>query len=199
MDLPNRNKSVAELNKRNGLLSLGVACIGAAMLILAIKVFFTNVVVVNRVPGMPDGAKIEKNGMDTGAKRAIAYAVTNALASVNPSNGESTKQFVQPFLSAPAYTKVSQAIDAKVATLSAQHELGSYYFVLRGFDQDEKLGRVFVRGDLHTVNAAKDTAEPYVFDFPVHFENYQMILDDVASYPGDKVHNSQWIQAQTKK
>lgn len=199
MDLPNRNKSVAELRKDNNKLIIAVMCIAIAALLIAAKSFFQSDVVINQVPGMPDGAKIERNGMDAGAMQAYAYAVTNALASINPSNGDSVKKFVQPFLSPACFTKVSQAIDNKVALLSSQHELGSYYFVLRGFEADSKLGRVFVKGELHTVNAAKDTSEPYVFEYPVHFANYQMIFDDVTSYSGDRVHNSTWIQAQQKK
>jgi conjugal transfer pilus assembly protein TraE len=199
MNIDNLSQSVADLRKSNRRLTLGVACIGAAMLLLAIKMMFTNVAIINRVPGMPDGARIERNGMDVGAKQATAYAVTNAIASLNPSNGDSVKSVLQPFLSSDAYTKVTQAIDLKVATLKAQRELGSYYFVLRGFEADDKLGRVFVKGELHTVNAAKDTSELYVFEYPVRFADYKMIFDDVIAYPGDKAHNSQWIEAQKKK
>jgi conjugal transfer pilus assembly protein TraE len=71
--------------------------------------------------------------------------------------------------------------------------------VTRAFDMDEKLGRLFVKGDLHTVNAAKDTAEPWIFEYSVSFSNYQMVINDVTSYAGDRVHNSEWIKAQTKK
>ncbi|CAM2198479.1 conjugal transfer pilus assembly protein TraE (plasmid) [Paraburkholderia kururiensis] len=199
MDLPNRNRSVAELRRKNDQLMIVVVCLAAAVLLCVGKVVFMSEIIVNRVPGMPDGARIERNGMDVGAQQATAYAVASALASVNPSTGESIKKFVQPFFSAAAYTKVSQAIDSKVATLSIQHELGSYYFVLKRFEADDKLGRVFVLGDVHTVNAARDTAEPWVFEFPVHFANYQMILDDVIAYSGDRAHNSEWIKAQQKK
>lgn len=199
MEIATRNKSLAELSRDNRRLTAAVALIAAAMLVLSIKVFFTNVIIVNQVPGMPNGAKIEKSGMDVGAKQAIVVAVTTMLASVNPSNAESIKHFIQPFLSPDAYTKVSKAIDDKVATLRTQRELGSYYFVTRGFDLDEKLGLLFVKGDLHTVNAAKDTSEPWVFEYPVSFSNYQMVITDVVSYPGDRVRNSKWIEAQTKK
>lgn len=199
MDITNRNKSVAELKKEKSQLMTALVCLAVAVLLCVGKVVFMSEIVVNRVPGMPDGAKIERNGMDVGAKQATVYAVSSALASVNPSNGDSIKKFVQPFFSADAYTKVSLAIDAKVAMLSSQHELGSYYFVLRRFEADDKLGRVFVLGDVHTVNAARDTAEQWVFEYPVHFANYQMILDDAIAYPGDKAHNSDWIKAQQKK
>ncbi|MDN4571865.1 type VI secretion protein [Pandoraea cepalis] len=199
MDIGTRNKSVAELSRDNRRLTAAVALIAVAMLVLSLKTFFTNEIIVNQVPGMPNGAKIEKNGMDVGAKQAIVIAVTTMLASVNPSNAESIKHFIQPFTSPEAYTKVSKAIDDKVATLRAQRELGSYYFVTRGFDLDEKLGLLFVKGDLHTVNAAKDTSEPWVFEYPVSFSNYQMVINDVVSYPGDRVRNSKWIEAQTKK
>ncbi|MDN8102582.1 TraE/TraK family type IV conjugative transfer system protein [Burkholderia multivorans] len=199
MDLANRHKSVAELRRDKDRLIWTVLALAIGIAVLAAKVAFMSEIIVNRVPGTPDGAKIERNGMDVGAQQAIVFAVSNALASVNPSNGDSIKRFVQPFLSPAAYTKVSLAIDNKVAQLAAEHELGSYYLVVRRFEADEKLGRVFVLGDLHTVNAARDTAEPWVFEYPVHFSNYQMILDDVVSYKGDKAHNSDWIKAQQKK
>jgi hypothetical protein len=199
MDLSNRHKSVAELRRDKDRLIWTVLALALGIAVLAVKVAFMSEIIVNHVPGMPDGAKIERSGMDIGAERATAFAVTAALASVNPSTGDSVKLFVQPFLSPAAYTKVSLAIDSKVTQLSAEHELGSYYFVLRRFEADDKLGRVFVLGDLHTVNAARDTGEPWVFEYPVHFSNYQMILDDVVSYKGDKAHNSEWLKAQQKK
>ncbi|RQQ88682.1 type VI secretion protein [Burkholderia stagnalis] len=199
MDLPTLAKSVADLRRDKQRLILSNACTAVVALLLAVKVAFQTVIIQNQVPGMPDGARIERNGMDVGAMQAYAFAVTNALASVNPSNGESTKRFVQPFLSPAAYTKVSLAIDQKIELLKAQRELGSYYFVLKRFESDEKLGRVFVQGEVHTVNAARDTAEPWVFEYPVHFANYRMTMDDVIAYSGDKAHNSEWIKAQQKK
>ena len=81
MDLPNRNKSVAELRKDNNKLITAVMCIAIAALLIAAKSFFQSDVVINQVPGMPDGAKIERNGMDAGAMQAYAYAVTNAPVS----------------------------------------------------------------------------------------------------------------------
>lgn len=199
MDITQRNRSVAELRKSNGQLRFVLLCLAAIAVLAVGKLVFSSEIIINRVPGMPDGAKIERNGMDVGAQQATAFAVASALASVNPSNGESMKKFLQPFLSAAAYTKVSLAIDNKVATLSAQHELGSYYFVLRRFEADDKIGRVFVLGEVHTVNAARDTAEQWVFEFPVHFSGYQMVVDDVIAYAGDKAHNSEWLKAQQKK
>lgn len=199
MDITQRNRSVAELRKSNGQLRFVLLCLAVIAVLAVGKVVFSSEIIINRVPGMPDGAKIERNGMDVGAQQATAFAVASALASVNPSNGESMKKFLQPFLSAAAYTKVSLAIDNKVATLSAQHELGSYYFVLRRFEADDKIGRVFVLGEVHTVNAARDTAEQWVFEFPVHFSGYQMVVDDVIAYAGDKAHNSEWLKAQQKK
>ncbi|MDQ6464668.1 TraE/TraK family type IV conjugative transfer system protein [Paraburkholderia madseniana] len=192
---------MGEYRSNNRLLTVAVTCACVGFLLLAAKVTFMSEIVVNQVPGMPDGAKIWRNGMDEGAVEAQAFAVANALASVNPSNAESVKKFVQPFLSPDAYTVVSKAIDNKAAQLAQQHELGSYYLVLgaRPFYHDDKLGRVFVSGELHTVNAARDTSEPWVFEFPVRFANYRMWFDGVTAYVGDKIHNSDWIEAQNKK
>ena len=201
MELQTRNKSVAELRENNRLLTIGIAFSMVIILLLALRVTFMSDIIVNQVPGMPDGGKIWKNGMDEGVEKAQAFALTSALAQLNPSNAESTKKVVQAFLSPEAYTVVSKAIDDKAQQLAQQHELGSYYFVpaARGFFQDDKLGRVFVTGDLHTVNAARDTSEPWVFEYPVHFSNYRMWFDGVTAYLGDKIHNSDWIEAQKKK
>lgn len=202
MKVETREQVVSSLLKRNTVLTWSLGAAMVVIVLLAMRVTFMSEIIHENVPGMPDGAKIWKNGMDEGAIKAIALAVASNLASVNPSNQESVKSFVQPFLSADAYTVVSQQIDAKAALLAAQHELGSYYFVLgpHGFQYDDKLKRIYVSGDVHTVNAAKDTGEPWVFEFPVHFAQYRMFIDaGLTAYPGNKIHNSEWIQAQTKK
>jgi hypothetical protein len=201
MELTQRDKTVSELKRRNALLTWAATALAVGMLLLAAKVAFMSEIILNQIPGMPTGSKIWKNGMDMGAIQAEAFAVASALASVNPSNPESVKAFVQPFLSPDAYTVVSKAIDDKAGQLGLQHELGSYYLVLgpHGFQYDDKLGRIFISGDIHTVNAAKDTAEPWVFEFEVRFADYRMFIDGVTAYQGDHIHNSDWIKAQEKK
>ena len=94
------------------------------------------------------------------------------------------------------YTRIVRDIDASVAQLEQQHELGSYYMVLRnpGYLYDPVLDRHFVICDVHTVNAAKDTAEPYVYEYKTHVENYRLVIDSVSAYPGDKPHTSSWLK-----
>jgi conjugal transfer pilus assembly protein TraE len=48
------------------------------------------------------------------------------------------------------------------------------------------------------VNAAKDSAEPYVYEYAIHIENYRLWVDDIKVYPGEKIHNSEWIKANSK-
>ena len=52
----------------------------------------------------------------------------------------------------------------------------------------------FVYGDVHTVNAARDSAEPYVFEYQVHVENYRLVVDEVVSYAGERTHDSEWLK-----
>ncbi|ENG0264489.1 type VI secretion protein, partial [Burkholderia multivorans] len=58
-----RDKSIAEYKQLNRYLSIGIGCLGIAVLLLSLRVLFQNVIVQMQVPGMPDGAKIERNGM----------------------------------------------------------------------------------------------------------------------------------------
>ena len=136
--------------------------------------------------------------MDIGAQRALLVAVTSNIVSVNPANAEYQKNFLQAFLSPQQYTRLSAEIDAKARQLAEQRELGSYYFVFRRHEYDPKLDRHFVIGDVHTVNAAKDTAEPWAFEYRMHVENYRPVVDDALSYRGDKAHDSVWLEAQKR-
>jgi conjugal transfer pilus assembly protein TraE len=136
--------------------------------------------------------------MDIGGQRALLVAVTSNLAQINPANAEYQKNFLQEFLSPQQYTRLSTEIDAKAKLLADQRELGSYYFVFRRHAYDQKIDRHFVLGEVHTVNAAKDTAEPWVFEYQMHVENYRPVIDDVTSYKGDKAHDSAWLEAQKR-
>ncbi len=194
MDIPSRNQSIAELKKENRILRLIILAIAIATAFVAIKLAFQTEIVVLQTPGMPNNSVIEKSSMDKGAQMATLYAVTNNIAQVNPANYEYTKTFLQAYLSPASYTRISKEIDDQVAKLQSQSELGSYYFVLRDYDYDPTLDKHFVKGDVHVVNAAKDTATPYVFEYSTHIENYRLVVDDVKTYEGDKEHNSEWLK-----
>ena len=194
MELNPRNQTVAEVRSSNVKLVWAVLILSIVLVALSIKLVTQTEIIINQTPGMPNHAVIEKGAMDKGAQKATLSAVTSAIAQVNPANYEYMEAFVLAFLSPTAYTKVTQEIDAKVQVLIRQHELGSYYFVMRGYQYDPVLDHHFVYGDVHTVNAARDSAEPYVFEYQVHVENYRLVVDEVVSYVGDRPHDSQWLR-----
>ena len=169
-----------------------------ALAFLAAKLAFQSNTVVMKTPGMPNDAVIEKSSMDKGSQMATLYAVTNNLCQINPANIDYLLEFLQNFLSPKVYTRISAEMREKAATLKAQRELGSYYCVLRGYDYDADIDRHFIKADLHTVNAAKDSSAPYVFEYATHIENYRLWVDDIKSYEGDKEHNAEWLKNERK-
>jgi conjugal transfer pilus assembly protein TraE len=195
MNLTSRAQSIAELKKTNGRQNLIIAGLTGALLLTCIKLAFQSEIIVERTPGMPADSVIEKSAMDKGSQKAVLSAVTSAISQINPSNAEYMKAFVQVYLAPEIYTRVSREIDNKVALLLEQRELGSYYYVLREYRYDPQLNRHFLVGDVHTVNAAKDTGEPYVFEYQVHIENYRLVVDDLQTYTGDQPHDTEWRKA----
>jgi len=198
MELDVRNQSIREVRGRNKALTYALCALSVAVLLLVIKVFTQSSIVILKAPGMPNDSVIEKTAMDKRAQIAVLLAVTNAMASVNPANAQYQKQFVQAFLVPAAYTKISKEIDARVAKQITERELGSTYFVLNRYEFDEKLNKHFVLGDFHSVNAAKDTSQQFVWEYDAHVENYRFVVDSVALYPGDRPHNTEWIEASKK-
>jgi len=194
MDLISRNQSLSELKNENRILRLIILGVSIALVFISIKHAFQTEIVVMQTPGMPNNTVIEKSNMNKEAQMATLYAVTNNIAQVNPSNSEYLKTFLQAYLAPAAYTRISKEIDNQVAKLLSQRELGSYYFVLRAYDYDAALDKHFVRGDVHVVNAAKDTATPYVFEYAIHVENYRIVVDDVKTYEGEREHNTEWLK-----
>ena len=198
MELDARNQSISEVRGRNRTLTYSLLALSVAVLLLVVKVFTQSSIVVLQTPGMPNDSVIEKTAMDKRAQIAVLQAVTSAMVSVNPANAQYQKQFVQAFLAPAAYTKISKEIDARVAKQITERELGSTYFVLNRYEYDEKLNKHFVLGDFHSVNAAKDTAQQFVWEYDAHIENYRFVIDNVAFYPGDRPHNTGWIEASKK-
>jgi len=199
MELNTHQKSLAELQQRNKFLTIAVAALSFCILLLLVKLVLQSEVIIQQTPGMPEGARIERSAMDKGSQAATLKALTAAMVEINPANAEYQKTFIQVFLSPEAYTRISKEIDAKVEQLKSQRELGSYYFVNKGYSYDPKLNKHFVYGEYHTVNAAKDTSEDYVFEFSAHVENYRLVVDDAVSYPGTALHDSEWLAGHPTK
>ena len=198
MELSNRERSVKELRDLNAKLVMALMGLVVGLLLVTIKLFFQSEIIVERTAGMPTGSVIQKSAWDKHAELATLLDVTNAIANINPGNAEYQKQLLQVFVAPASFTKISAEIDDRAKKLADQRELGSYYFIWKAFDYDEALDRFFVRGDVHTVNAAKDTAEPWVFEYEAHVENYRLVVDKISSYHGDRAHDSAWLKEQNK-
>lgn len=195
MDLLTRNATLGGMGRLVNFMLFANVALVATGVILAMCLLTQDRALVMHFPGMPSGSEIRKSSMDIGAQRALLLAVTSNIAQVNPANATYQKNFLQAFLAPQLYTRLSAEIDARAKLLADQRELGSYYFVFRRHEYDPKLDRHFVIGDVHTVNAAKDTAEPWVFEYQMHVENYRPVIDGAVSYRGDKPHNSVWLEA----
>ena len=198
MDLPTREASVKELRDRNAKLIIAVLVLAAGITALSMKLLFQSEVVIEKTAGMPSGSVIQKSAWDKKAELATLLDVTSAIANINPSNAEYQKQLLGVFLAPQEYTRISTQIDQLSKKLSEQRELGSYYFIWKAYDYDQAVDRFFIRGDVHTVNAAKDTAEAWVFEYQTHVENYRLVVDKVSSYRGEHAHDSAWLKEQKK-
>jgi conjugal transfer pilus assembly protein TraE len=199
MDLGSRVETITDLKKqirRQQQIGVGLVVIGAC---LAIKLVLQSEIVLLNTPGLPANAVIARSSMDRASQRATLLAVTSNLVQVNPSNFTYQKAFLQPYFAADAYTRLSKEIDDKAKQLADAHELGSYYFVFRDYEYDPDLDRHFVVGDVHTVNAAIDSARPFVFEYRMHADNYRPVIDDAKTYPGDRPHDSAWLKQVNQK
>ncbi|MEY4565659.1 MAG: hypothetical protein RLY14_629 [Planctomycetota bacterium] len=198
MELNTRNVAVAELKTQNQRLLIGLVATTIAVVGLTYKLIAQSEIVIVQTPGMPANSIIERESFDKGAQMATLNAITTNLGQINPSNAEYQKKFLQLYFSPNAYTRLSSEIDLRVEKMRVERELGSSYFVFKRYEYDGELNKHFVIGEQHTVNAAKDTAEDYVFEYSVHIENYRLWVDEVKTYKGDKARNSEWMKANKK-
>lgn len=198
MEINKRNESMAELRDESKKKTWAIVGCVVVMLGMTFKMLSQTEIIIVQTPGMPANSIIERMSFDKGAQAATLNAITSNLAQINPANADYQKQFLQAYLSPRAYTKISSEIDLKVEKAKLERELGSSYFILKRYEYDPVINKHFVIGEQHTVNAAKDTAQDYVYEYDVHIENYRLWVDDVRTYQGDKAHNSEWIEANKK-
>lgn len=199
MDLPLRNKSVTELQSL--VIKLATSLVGvviALLIVIGILVFRSERVLLE-TPGVPNPSIIEKTSLDKGSQKAVLLAVTNNLAQINPANYEYGKAFIEPYFSATDYTRLSEEMLQSVTKMRLDREQGSRYFVFKDYLYDPKINKHFVLGDIHFVNAAKDTAEPHVFEYRLTVENYRPLIVSLDRYTGTKPHNSVWVEEQKKR
>lgn len=199
MDRTAREKSITELKKER--LALFAALFVALLIILGlvIKLVTQSEILHIATPGLPNDTIIERTAMDKGAQRATLIAVTGCIVQVNPSNVKYNQECVKTFLSPQAYTKVSLDMEKTAKQLEIQHELGSYYMEFRRYKYDPVINKHFLVVDVHTVNAAKDTALPFVYEYEMHVENYRPVVDSVVRYEGINPRDSEWLNNNKKQ
>jgi conjugal transfer pilus assembly protein TraE len=136
----------------------------------------------------------EKNAINRSSQRAIILATVSAISQINPSNYEFEKVFVQNFLAPEVYSSLSIQIDQQAKKMRDQHELGSYYFDFKEYLYDPLLDKHFVKGEIHTVNAIKNSTQMWIYELSLRVDNYKPIITSLSSYPGSDFHNSNWLE-----
>ena len=173
-------------------------CILFVLLVIAITTgFFQNKIVLMQIPsstGASGEIMYEKNGINRSSQRAIILATVSAISQINPSNYEFEKVFVQNFLAPEVYSSLSVQIDQQAKKMRDQHELGSYYFDFKEYLYDPLLDKHFVKGEIHTVNAIKNSTQMWIYELTLRVDNYKPIITSLNAYPGSDFHNSSWLE-----
>lgn len=141
---------------------------------------------------------LESNSIDRGSQKAVVLAVVSALSQINPANFEYEKSFIQSFLAPEAFTALSNQIDVQVRRMTEQRELGSFYFDFKEYQYDPILNKHFVKGDIHTVNIVRNSAQSWVFELSLRVENYRPMVTNLIAYAGNEFHNSNWLSNSKK-
>jgi len=186
MNLDQRTLTVAEYRRLVQYLGIGLVCVGIiAVMAVGKVVFLSNPIITLKTPGLPADAVIEKTAFDKKTQMATLLALTQVINSINPNNANYAKSYIEVYFDADTYTKLSASIDAQVSKMASEHELGSRYFVFKRYLYDPDKDRHFVIGELHIVNAAKDTGEPYVYEYELRVENYMPRVVSYTFYKGE--------------
>ncbi len=201
MELKLHTQSITELSERIRYLFHANAILLITLFLLVIYLFLQNKIVVVQVPG--GGGSVvesvyEKTAIDRSSQKAIIMATVSAISQINSANYEYEKTFIQNFLSPEIFTVISGQIDSQVKKLIDQHELGSYYFDFKEYAYDPLLNKHFVRGDVHTVNAVKNTSQSWIYEVSMRVENYRPLIIALDTYSGNEFHNTMWIEKKIK-
>ena len=195
MELKNHNRTILELSRWVKYLLWSNVSLLFITLLISIYLIFQNKIVVVQIPG--GGTEVEttyeKNTIDKGSQKAIILAAVSAISQINTANYAYQKLFIQSFLSPEVFTAITSQIDAHVKKMIDQRELGSFYFEFKEYAFDPILNKHFVRGDVHTVNAVKNTSEPWIYELTLRVENYRPMITSLDTYSGLEFHNSIWI------
>lgn len=193
MKLSVREMTIEEAQRRVNFLTYICAATTSLSLLMGFAYVTQSKIFVQEVPGL-NNVEVGQNFMDLTGQQSILLAFTKTLAEVNPANVEYQKRFIASFLAPELYTQVLLEVDALVAKLLTDRALGSYYFIEKSYEYDPLLKKHFVVGYVHTVNAAKDTAEPWVFSYTARIENYRLVVTSIERERGEVVKNSAYLK-----
>ena len=196
MDVQERSRSVAQLTARNRLLTISNFMLAAIAVIAVAGLFLKDEKVILQTPGLPHRSVIEKTSLDKASQAATLKALTSTLATINPANYQYQMKFAESFFSAEDFTRLNQETRETVEKMIKDKEFGSRYFVFTDYQYDPAINKHFVLGDVHFVNAAKDTAVPTVYEYELTVENYRPLVTFIDRYEGDRPHNKAWLDNQ---
>ena len=201
MELKQHYKTVQELTLWVSYLIKTNLFLFVIIFLLVTYLFLQHKIVLIQIPGSggDQGQVTYTNGVvELTSQKAIVLATVNAISQINSANYQYEKIFIQSFLSPEIFTSVSSQIDAQVKKMLDQHELGSFYFEFKDYFYDPVLNLHFVKGDIHTVNAIKNTSQSWIYELSMHVDNYRPLITSMSTYPGIEFHNSSWIEKQSK-
>jgi len=197
MQLSTYTQSLHDVTKWVNYLKITNSILFVLLVIVTITGLFQNKIVLMQIPsstGSSGEVMYEKNAINRSSQRAIILATVSAISQINPSNYEFEKVFVQNFLAPEVYSSLSIQIDQQAKKMRDQHELGSYYFDFKEYLYDPLLDKHFVKGEIHTVNAIKNSTQMWIYELSLRVDNYKPIITSLSSYPGSDFHNSNWLE-----
>lgn len=197
MQLTTYTQSLHDVTKWVNYLKITNSILFVLLVIVTIMGLFQNKIVLMQIPsstGSSGEVMYEKNAINRSSQRAIILATVSAISQINPSNYEFEKVFVQNFLAPEVYSSLSIQIDQQAKKMRDQHELGSYYFDFKEYLYDPLLDKHFVKGEIHTVNAIKNSTQMWIYELSLRVDNYKPIITSLSSYPGSDFHNSNWLE-----
>lgn len=199
MHVETSKKSVAELTRLNRFLTISNVMLGGISVVAVLGLFFKEERIILETPGLPHRSVIEKTSLDKASQAATLKAVTDALASINPGNWQYQMKFAESFFSAEDFTRIYEETRAAVDRMVMDKEFGSRYFIFKDYQYDPAINKHFILGDVHFVNAAKDSAVPHVYEYSLSVENYRPVVNHVERYEGERPHNKAWLDNQKQR
>ena len=190
--------SIGQLQKRNHHLTIATLALSFLVTCLMVVITLRSDVIIIETPGQPSSEVIEKSSFDQRRQEALFFDITKTFVGINPSNYLYQEKKLEPYFFKKDFKNIERSITTRVDQLVAAKELGSYYFIPAKYVFDPITKKHFVTGDLHTVNVAKDTSQPWVVEYMAEFDSYHLWIKDMAMYEGKNIHDAEYEKANGK-